>query len=58
MLFDVGVFQFVPVARTLEVVKDDLFVEALHHRAEIVSAEVCRRRVAPSGRSSPWRWCH
>jgi hypothetical protein len=33
VLFDVRVFHFVPVAWTLEVVEDDLFVEALHHLA-------------------------
>ena len=33
MLLDIGVIQLAPVARMLEVVEQDLSVEALYHRA-------------------------
>src|ERR671912_3026581 len=52
VLFDGCVFQFVPVARTLEVVQDYLFVEALYHRAKIVSG-ACWRGLARGYHAPP-----
>src|SRR5918994_3491489 len=48
---DVGILQLAPVARMLEVVEQDLSVEALHHRAGILSG--ARVRVPACGYHAP-----
>src|SRR5215218_10900462 len=62
VLLDVGVIQLAPVARMLEVVEQDLSVEALHHLAgdciRGVQGFVRSCTASPWPGYSPWRWCH
>src|SRR5215218_1176839 len=62
VFMDVGILQLAPVTRMLEVVEQDLSVEALHHLAEdcirSVQSFVSSCIAPPRLGYSPWRRCH